>query len=97
MHITVSAEEDRRIRRARLPEPPLFLEFALVLTVEERVAVEEAEAEEGVRPRLPDASVNYLLLSSFVTGFLNVTSFLGVICSLDAWQGCMANELHFEC
>ena len=38
----VSAEEDRRIRRARLTEPPVFLESALKLTVEERIAIEEA-------------------------------------------------------
>ena len=90
----VSAEEDRRTRRARLTEPPVFLESALKLTVEERIAIEEAEAEEGARPHLQDESVNYLWLSNFVSSFLTVTSFDGV---LDAWRDCMTNELHFEC
>ena len=71
----VSAEEDRRIRRARLTEPPVFLESALKLTVEERIAIEEAEAEEDARPHLQDESVNYLWLSNFVSSFLNVTLF----------------------
>ena len=92
----VSAE-DRRIRRARLTEPPVFLESALKLTVEERIAIKEAEAEEGARPHLQDESVNYLWLSNFVSSFLTVTSFDGVLRSLDAWRDCMANELHFEC
>ena len=38
----VSAKEDRRIRRARLTEPTVCLNSALSLTVEERVAIEEA-------------------------------------------------------
>ena len=33
----VSAEEDRRIRRARTNEPPKTLESELLLTVEERI------------------------------------------------------------
>ena len=80
----VSAEEDRRIRRARLTEPPVFLESALKLTVEERKAIEEADAEEGARPHLQDESVNYLWLSNFVSSFLTVTSFDGVLRSLDS-------------
>ena len=93
----VSADEDRRIRRARLTEPPVFLESVLKLTVEERIAIEEAEAEEGARPQLQDESVNYLWLSNFVSSFLTVTSFDGVLRSLDSWRDCMANELRFEC
>ena len=93
----VSAEEDRRIRRARLTEPPVFLESALGLSVEERIAIEEAEAEEGARPHLQDKSVNYLWLSNFISSFLTVTSFGGVLRSLESWRDCMANELHFEC
>ena len=48
----VSAEEDRRIRRARMNEPPVTLESELSLTVEERIAIEEAQEEEGQRPHL---------------------------------------------
>ena len=73
----VSAEEDRRIRRARLTEPPVFLESALKLTVEERIVIEEAEAEEGARSHLQDEGVNYLWLSNFVSSFLTVTSLMG--------------------
>ena len=56
----VTAEEDRRIQRARLTEPPVSLESALGLTVDERSAIEEAEADRGSKPQLPDASVSYL-------------------------------------
>ena len=64
-----SAEEDRRIRRARLTEPPVFLQSALSLTVKERIAIGEAEAEEEARPQLLDGSVNYLWLSSFIARY----------------------------
>ena len=76
-------------------EPPVFLESALSLTVEESTAIKEAEAE-GARPHLLDGSVNYLWLSSFIASFQTVTSFEGVLQSLDAWRNCMANELRFE-
>ena len=93
----VLQEEDRRIRRARLTEPPVFLESALGLTVEDRVAIEEAEAAEGARPHLEKESVSCLWLCSFISSFLTVTSFEGVLQSLDAWRSCMWNELRFEC
>ena len=80
-----------------LTEPPEFLESALGLTIEERVDIEEAETAEGARPRLQDGSVSYLWLSNFISSFLTVTSFQGVLQSLDAWRSCMANELRFEC
>ena len=51
----VSAEEDRRIRRERMTEPPVFLE-----TVDERIAMEEAEASAGERPTLCQESVSFL-------------------------------------
>ena len=80
----VSAEEDRRIRRARSTEPPVFLETDLNLTVEERMAIEEAEAEEGTRPHLSNGSVSYLWLINFISSFLVAKTFEGVLQSLDA-------------
>ena len=56
----VSAEEDRRIRRERMSEPPVYLESELSLTVDERIAIEEAEEAEGQRLQLAAGSVNYL-------------------------------------
>ena len=35
----VTAEEDRKIRRERMSEPPVFMETELSLTVEERIAI----------------------------------------------------------
>ena len=93
----VSADEDRRIRLARSTEPPVFMETDLNLTVEERMAIEEAEATEGARPHLPDDSVGYLWLNNFISSFLVARSIEGVLYSMDAWRSCMANELHFEC
>ena len=75
----VSAEEDRRIRRERMSEPPVYLESELSLTVDERIAIEEAEEAEGQRPPLAAGSVNYLWLSNFVNSFVNLVSFDAVL------------------
>ena len=75
----VTAEEDRRIRRKRMSEPPVFMETELSLTVEERIAIEEEEEEEeeeeGQRPLLPGGSSHYLWLCNFVAAFTSSTSF----------------------
>ena len=93
----VSAEEDRRIRRERMSEPPVYLESELSLTVDERIAIEEAEEAEGQRPQLAAGSVNYLWLRNFVNSFVNVVSFDAVLRLVDSWRDCMATELRFEC
>ena len=80
----VSAEEDRRIRRARMNEPPVTLESGLSLTVEERIAIEEAQEEEGQRPHLSDGSVSYLWLCCFINSFANVATFADVLRLVDA-------------
>ena len=91
-----SAEENRRIRRERMSEPPVYLESELSLTVDERIAIEEAEEAEGQRPQLAAESVNYLWLSNF-NSFVNVVSFGAVLRLVDSWRDCMAAELRFEC
>ena len=48
----VSADENKRIRLAKMSEPPVLIETSLNLTVEERVAIEEAEAIAEKRPTL---------------------------------------------
>ena len=48
----VSAEEDFRIRRGRMVEPPAYLESALGLSVDERIAIEEAAAGAETQPSL---------------------------------------------
>ena len=93
----VSAAEDRRIRRARMSEPPVYLESELSLTVDESVAIEEAEEAEGQRLQLAAGSVNYLWLSTFINSFVNVISFGAVLRLVDSWRDCMAAELRFEC
>ena len=93
----VTAEEDRRIRRERMSEPPVFMESELSLTVEERIAIEEAEEEESQRPQLPEGSADYLWLCNFVVAFTNSTSFGGVMRLVDAWCACTSVELRFEC
>ena len=47
----VSREEDQRIRMERMFEPPVYLESALGLTVEERIAIEVAEETGVVRSK----------------------------------------------
>ena len=49
---SVSLEEDRRIRLARMTKPPVYLESTLSLTVEQRIVMEEAAAASSVRPLL---------------------------------------------
>ena len=93
----VSAEEDRRIRLARMNEPPVTLESEQSLTVEERIAIEEAQEEEGQRRHLSVESVSYLRLCSFISSFGNVATFADVLRLVDAWRECTANELRFEC
>ena len=93
----VSAEEDRRIRRERMSEPPVYLESELNLTVDERIAIEEAEEAEGQRPQLAAGNVNYLWLSNFINSFVNVVSFGAVLRLVASWRDCMAAELRFEC
>ena len=93
----VTAEEDRRIRRERMSEPPVFMETELSLTVEERIAIEEEEEEEGQRPLLPEGSSHYLWLCNFVAAFTSSTSFGGVLHLVDAWCACTSAELRFEC
>ena len=93
----VSAEEDRRIRRERMSKPPVYLESELSLTVDERIAIEEAEEAEGQRPPLAAGSVNYLWLSNFVKSFVNVVSFDAVLRLVDSWRDYVATELRFEC
>ena len=48
---SVSAEEDRRIRRERISKPPVFLKSELGLIVEDRIATEKVQEEEGQRPQ----------------------------------------------
>ena len=93
----VSAEEGRRIRRERMSEPPVYLEPELSLTVDERIAIEEAEEAEGQRPQLAAGSVNYLWLSNFINSFVNVVFFGAVLRLVDSWRDCMAAEMRFEC
>ena len=46
----VSVEEDSRIRLARMTESPVYLESTLSLSVEERIAMEEAAVAFSARP-----------------------------------------------
>ena len=93
----VTAEEDQRIWRERMSEPPAFVESELSLTVEERIAIEEEEEEESQRPQLSEGSTNYLWLCNFVVAFANSTSFDGVLRLVDGWCACTSAESRFEC
>ena len=70
----------------------MYSELELSLTVDERIAIEEAEEAEGQRPQLAAGSVNYLWLSNFVNSFVNVASFDAVLRLVDSWRDCMAGE-----
>ena len=93
----VSAEEDRRIRRARMSEPPVFLESELSLSVDERVAIEEAEAVAGGKPVLGEESVSFLWLSQFVSSSCSTTTFRDVMQMVESWRDTMNTELRVEC
>ena len=93
----VSAEEDRRIRRARMSKPPVFLESEHSLTVNERIAIEEAEAAAGGKPALSGENVSFLWLCQFVSSFCSTTTFKDVIRMVESWRDAMNTELRVEC
>ena len=93
----VSAEEDRRIRQARMSEPPVFLESELSLTVDERIAIEEAVAAAGGKPALSEESVSFLWLCQFVSSFCSTTTFKDVTRMVESWRDAMNTELRVEC
>ena len=88
-----SADEDRRVQLERMSEPPVYLVSLLVLTLEERIAFEESEAEAGAKPELNERSRYNLWLCTFVNRFLNVTSFEQVQHQVDGWIDCIRTEL----
>ena len=69
------------------------METDLNLTIEERMAIEEAEATEGARPHLPDDSVGYLWLNNFITSFLVARSIEG--CSIQGMPGEFAWRMNY--
>ena len=93
----VTAEEDRRIRQDRMNEPPVYLESELSLSVDERIAIEEAEASSSERPALSVESVSFLWLGQFVSSYVNATSFGAVMRMVESWRDNMSTELRVEC
>ena len=91
----VTVEEDKRIRLERMTEPPVYLESPLGLTVEERIAIEEAESNAVSRPELGEDSVRYLWLCCFVNAFLRLSSVSGLIQFMESWSAAMDSELRF--
>ena len=67
------------------------------LSVDERVAIEEAEASAGERPTLPTESAAYLWLGQFISSFCNVASFGSVMRMVESWRDGMSAELRVEC
>ena len=92
----VSMEEDKRIRLERMAEPPVYLESPLGLTVEERIAIEEAEAESGNRPELSGPSTQYLWLCCFINAFLQLTSVRSLVQFMESWSIAMESELRLS-
>ena len=93
---TVTAEENTRIRQERMTEPPVHLESELSLSVDERIAIEEADAPSGERPTLSTESVLFLWLGQFISSFVNVSSFGAVRRMLGSWRKNMSTELRVE-
>ena len=89
----VSREEDQRIRMERMFEPPVYLESALGLTVEERIVIEVAEAESAKKPELSEASVSYLWLCNFINCFVAMSGFRAVISFMERWADTLRGEL----
>ena len=89
----VSKEEDQRIRMERMFEPPVYLESALGLTVEERIAIEIAEAESAEKPKLSDESAAYLWLCNFINCFVSMTGFGPVVNFMESWADNLCGEV----
>ena len=94
----VTAEEDRQIRQERMNEPPVYLESELSLSVDERIAIEEAEASSSERPVLSrEESVSFLWLGQYISSFVIATSFGAVMRMVELWRDNMNAELRVEC
>ena len=91
--MTEAAKEYSKVRLERMQEPPVYLESPLVLTLEDRIAIEECEAKAGAKPELSEGSCDYLWLCTFVNSFFNVTSFEQVQHQVDGWVDCMRTEM----
>ena len=92
----VSLDEDRRIRAARVSEPPVILESEVKLTVEERIAVELEEEAAGSKPELSESSASYLWLCCFINNFVELKDFSSVVRSMEVWSSSMRGELVFS-
>ena len=92
----VSLDEDRRIRAARVSEPPVILESEVKLTVEERIAVEIEEEAAGSKPELSESSASYLWLCCFINNFVELKDFSSVVRSMEVWSSSMRGELVFS-
>ena len=91
----VSLEEDRRIRAARVSEPPVILESDVKLTVEERIAIEREEEAAGAKPELSESSASYLWLCCFISNFVELQTFPSVVRAMESWVSSMRGELVF--
>ena len=89
----VTAAEERRIRIARMTEPPVYLESPLGLSLEARVALEQDSEADVVLPNLGTESSAYLWLCFFVNGFANVTNFQSLLRLMDGWSASMRGEV----
>ena len=92
----VSLDEDRKIRAARVSEPPVILESEVKLTVEERIAVELEEEAAGSEPELSESSASYLWLCCFINNFVELRDFSSVVRSMEVWSSSMRGELVFS-
>ena len=92
----VSLDEDRRIRAARVSEPPVILESEVKLTVEERIAVELEEEAAGSKPELSESSASYLWQCRFINNFVELKDFSSVVRSMEVWSSSMRGELVFS-
>ena len=80
-----------------MKEPPVYLESEMSLSVDERIAIEEAEASPSERPVLSTESVSFLWLGQFISNFVNATSFGAVMRMVESWRDNMNAELRVEC
>ena len=71
----VSAAEDRRTRKERMSEHPVYLESTLSLPVQENIAIEEEEMASDLRAQLSTAGSQFLWLSEFIVCYIFETNF----------------------
>ena len=93
----VTPAEDRRIHHERMTEPLVYLESELSLSVDERIAIEEAEASPVGEANLVDRECVLLVARPVHKQFCECDILQRGYEMVESWRDNMSAELRVEC